>query len=263
MNAGTARRSQGVGCTRYDRFAYTFRVGSRVRSTGEGARAVGYLRVSTDEQADSGAGLAAQRAAIEAEAARRGWMLIEVEVDAGASGKSMAGRPALARALGAVSSGAADVLLVAKLDRLSRSLLDFASLMARSQAEGWALVALDLGVDTSTPAGEFMASVMASAAQWERRIIGQRTRDALAAKQAQGVRLGRPPAIPAAVVQDMRRYRSGGASIRAIAQRLTADGVPTVSGGSVWSPSTVQRVLASARPAPPSTRPDGSLQPAT
>ncbi len=140
--------------------------------------------MSTDEQADSGAGLVAQRSAIETEAARRGWHLVAVEVDAGASGKSLTGRPALTASLAAVTGGQADVLLVAKLDRLSRSLLDFAGLMARSQAEGWSLVALDLGVDTSTPAGEFMASVMASAAQWERRIIGQRTRDALSVKRS-------------------------------------------------------------------------------
>jgi DNA invertase Pin-like site-specific DNA recombinase len=219
----------------------------QARMVGAGARAVGYLRVSTDEQADSGAGLSAQRTTIEAEADRRDWTLIAVEVDAGASGKSLAGRPNLAAALDAVSSGRADVLVVAKLDRLSRSLLDFAALMARSQQEGWSLVALDLGVDTSTPAGEFMAAVMASAAQWERRIIGQRTRDALAAKRAQGVRLGRPSTIPADVSNEIKQHRAAGMTIRAIADRLTADGVPTTAGGKRWSASTVQRVLRSQR----------------
>ncbi len=222
----------------------------KIRSVGAGARAVAYLRVSTDEQADSGAGLTAQQSAVEAEAARRGWVLVAVEVDAGASGKSMTGRPALAAALDAVTAGEADVLLVAKLDRLSRSLLDFASLMARSQAEGWSLVALDLGVDTSTPAGEFMASVMASAAQWERRIIGQRTRDALAVKQQQGVRLGRPRLIPDEVALAIRRHRASGLSVRAIAARLTADGIATANGGARWSASSVQRVLESAAPQP-------------
>ncbi len=217
------------------------------RNTGRSATAIGYLRVSTDEQADSGAGLAAQRAAIEAEAARREWHLLTVETDAGASGKSLSGRPALARALNGVSTGRADVLLVAKLDRLSRSLLDFASLMARSQAEGWSLVALDLGVDTSTPAGEFMASVMASAAQWERRIIGQRTRDALAVKREQGVRLGRPPSIPVEITDTIKRHRRDGLSMRAIAERLTVEGHPTATGSACWSASTVQRVLASSR----------------
>lgn len=88
--------------------------------------------------------------------------------------------------------GDACTLVVSKLDRLSRSLVQFAELMERSRRKGWSLVALDLGVDTSTPAGEMMASVLASFAQYERRLIGQRTRDALAVKREQGVRLGRP-----------------------------------------------------------------------
>jgi DNA invertase Pin-like site-specific DNA recombinase len=111
----------------------------------------------------------------------------------GVSGRSMEGRTGLAAALEDVESGAADALVVAKLDRLSRSLLDFAALMERSRRDGWSLVALDLGVDTSTPSGEMMANVLAAFAQFERRLIGQRTKDALAVKRAQGVRLGRRP----------------------------------------------------------------------
>lgn len=80
---------------------------------------VGYVRVSTAEQADSGAGLEAQRRAIESEAARRGWKLVQVFEDAGASGKSMNGRSGLQEALQAVEAGQAEGLVVAKLDRLS------------------------------------------------------------------------------------------------------------------------------------------------
>ena len=206
---------------------------------------VAYTRVSTEEQAASGAGLDAQQASIEAEVARRGWTLLETYTDAGISGKSVANRPALAVALAAVESGEAGTLVVAKLDRLSRSLLDFAELMARAQRNGWNLVALDLGIDLSTPAGEFLASVMASAAQWERRIIGQRTRDALAAKRAAGVRLGRPSQVPVDVLDRIADARSAGRSLRGIAADLTAAGVPTVRGGGQWSGSTVQAVLAS------------------
>ena len=87
--------------------------------------------------------------------------------------------------------------MVAKLDRLSRSLLDFAALMEQARSSGWNLVALDLGVDTSTPAGEMMASVLATFAQFERRLIGQRTKDALAVKRAKasssGVRVRSAP----------------------------------------------------------------------
>jgi DNA invertase Pin-like site-specific DNA recombinase len=208
-------------------------------------RVVGYIRVSTAEQADSGAGLDAQRADIIAEATRRGWELVTVEQDAGASGKTIDGRPALGRALDTVDSGKASALVVAKLDRLSRSLLDFAGLMERGRRKGWALVALDLGVDSTTPAGEMMANVLASFAQYERRLIGQRTKDALAIKRAQGVRLGRPSMVPKSVVVRVVAAHSAGATITEIAQRLTDEKVPTVQGGVRWWPSTVRAVLSS------------------
>ncbi|MGI9119552.1 MAG: recombinase family protein [Acidimicrobiales bacterium] len=142
-------------------------------------------------------------------------------------------------------SGQASALVVAKLDRLSRSLLDFAGLMERGRQKGWALVALDLGVDTTTPAGEMMANVLASFAQYERRLIGQRTKDALAIKRAQGVRLGRPPTIPGALVARLVAEHSAGATITEIARRLTDEQVPTVQGGARWWPSTVSAVLSS------------------
>ena len=121
-------------------------------------RVVGYVRVSTTEQADSGLGLEAQRAAITGEAARRGWDLVATFEDAGRSGTSMRGRDGIAQALRAVEGTIASTLVVAKLDRLSRSLIDFTALMERSRRKGWNLVALDLGVDTTTPAGEVMAA---------------------------------------------------------------------------------------------------------
>ena len=150
--------------------------------------------VSTEEQAASGLGLDAQRAAVERYAAAQGWELVEVLADEGTSGKSLEGRVALDQALNRVEGRGrvAQASVVAKLDRLSRSLLDFAALMERSRRNGWQLVALDLGVDTATPSGEMMANVLATFAQFERRLIGQRTRDALAAKKAAGARLGRP-----------------------------------------------------------------------
>lgn len=212
----------------------------------ERTQVVGYIRVSTDEQAGSGLGLEAQRSAIVAEAQRRGWELAAIHEDAGASGKSMEKRPALAEALEAVQSGQAGALVVAKLDRLSRSLLDFASLMEQSRRQGWALVALDLGVDTTTPAGEMVANVMATFAQFERRLIGERTRSALAVRKAQGVKLGRPRSLPDEVVERIRAEREAGATLAAIADRLTAEDVATAQGGARWYPSTVRAVLASA-----------------
>jgi DNA invertase Pin-like site-specific DNA recombinase len=206
-------------------------------------RVVGYTRVSTDEQATSGLGLKAQRTLIEAECERRGWELVQVFEDAGASGKAVSGRPALAKALEAVRGGDAGAMVVAKLDRLSRSLLDFASLMEDARKEGWALVILDLGVDTTTPSGEMIANVMATFAQFERRLIGQRTKDALAVKKREGVRLGRPVAVDEAVTKRIARERRRGRSLRAIADGLNDDGVGTAHGGQRWHASTVKAVL--------------------
>lgn len=215
----------------------------RTRQTSDVQRVLGYVRVSTDEQADSGAGLEAQRGAIRAECGRKGWTLLRTHEDASASGKALNGRPGLAEALGLLDKGQADALVVAKLDRLSRSLLDFASLMERSRKNGWALVALDLGVDTSTPAGEMMANVLATFAQFERRLIGQRTREALAVKRAEGVRLGRRSTVAPETRRRIARLHRAGKSLQAIADALTQSGVPTGQGGKKWYPSSVRAVL--------------------
>ncbi len=130
-----------------------------------------------------------------------------------------------------------------KLDRLSRSLLDFSGLVERSRRERWQLVALDLGVDTSTPSGEMLANVLASFAQFERRLIGQRTAEALRAKRAAGVRLGRPRALPRDVSERIAQTRRDGATYAAIAEALNRDGVPTAHGAARWRPSTVAWAL--------------------
>ena len=192
-------------------------------------RVIGYVRVSTEEQAMSGAGLQAQRAAIAREARRRGWELVETIEDRGYSAKDLR-RPGVQEALRALEAGDAKALVVAKLDRLSRSMLDFASLMATAQKQQWALVALDVAVDTSTPAGEMLVNVLATFSQFERRLIGQRTKEALAAKKAQGVRLGRPPVLPQRVVRRIERERARGNSLQKIADALNAAAVPTAHG---------------------------------
>jgi DNA invertase Pin-like site-specific DNA recombinase len=200
---------------------------------------VGYVRVSTQEQADSGAGLAAQRAAIEAECNRRGWVLVSILEDRGVSAKSTKNRDALAAAIALIEAGGADALVVAKLDRLSRSLIDFSTLMERARSAGWAIVLLDM----TTPTGELMSNMLACFAQFERRIIGQRTKDGLAAKRAAGVQLGRPRTTPDKVVARIERERTAGKSLNAIAQRLNDDAIPTAQGGAQWHASTVKAVL--------------------
>jgi DNA invertase Pin-like site-specific DNA recombinase len=208
-------------------------------------RAIGYVRVSTDEQQTSGAGISAQRAAIRTECDRRSWSLLRiVGEDAGANSATLE-RAGLRRALDILDRGDAEVLLIAKLDRLSRSVAQGAQVMDRAKRKGWSLVALDFGLDTTTPAGEMVANVILSTAQYERRLIGQRTRDALAAKREQGVRLGRPQALPDDVVQRIVAARQAGSSFRVIASQLEMDGVPTARGGPTWHASSVRAVCES------------------
>lgn len=207
-------------------------------------KVLGYIRVSTAEQADSGAGLEAQRQAIIAECGQRGWELAEIVEDGGFTARNLR-RPGIQSALARLESGEAEGLIVAKLDRLSRSMLDFTAMMGLAQKQGWALVALDCAVDTTTPAGEAMANVLATFAQFESRLIGQRIREALVVKRSEGVRLGRARETPDEVVMRIVRERKSGASFQAIADSLNRAGVATVHGGRCWWPTTVRVVLRS------------------
>lgn len=209
---------------------------------GRMSRAIAYTRVSTSEQGASGLGLSAQLATLEAEAARRGWGPLGVVTEV-ASGGSLKARPLLSDVLDRLDRGEADALIVAKLDRLARSLADFARIMERAEAGGWALVCVDLGVDTSTPAGKLTASVIAASAAYERDMVRARTRDALQVKKAQGHRLGRPSSLPAEVLERIAARRAEGATLRAIAAELMADAIPTAQGRPTWSAQQVAQAL--------------------
>lgn len=214
-------------------------------------RCIGYVRVSTDEQADRGASLAWQKQALQDECARRGWQLADLAADTASAG-SMRGRPGLHRALERLDAHDYDALLVARLDRLSRSVGDFARIMERAHKRGWSIVVLDPAVDMTSPFGEAMASMAAVFAQLERRLIAQRTRDGIAEKKRQGTyRGGRllpqsqpvPEHVARRIVDLSERE---GLSSRAIAARLDLEGVPTLRGGP-WVHTTVLSVLRRAR----------------
>ena len=200
-----------------------------------------YHRVSTDDQAESGLGLDAQTATVRAAIEHRGWDLVAEQADEGRSGKDL-NRPALAEAVEMLDRGDADVLVVSKLDRLSRSVLDFAAIAERARRRGWYVVALDVDVDTTTPTGELVANITSSVAQWERRIIGQRTSEAMQAMKRRGVRLGRPVELGDDVRRRIAVDHDAGISLRAIAQALNTESVPTARGGR-WHASTIRRVL--------------------
>ncbi|MFD8519352.1 recombinase family protein [Streptomyces capillispiralis] len=216
----------------------------RTKTTRTPNLAIGYLRVSTDEQVKSGAGLDAQRAEIEAFAAARGFTIGEWFVDEGVSGgTSPLKRPELSKALEALRTGPAPMLLFRRSDRVGRKASDLLALRDRAEGEGWQLAAADGSVDNSTPHGRLMFTQLAGFAEFERDLIRSRTREGLAAKRAAGVRLGRPASLPDDVVaRIVREHDEEGRGWTAIAKGLTADEVPTAQGGARWYPSSVQKV---------------------
>jgi DNA invertase Pin-like site-specific DNA recombinase len=205
---------------------------------------VAYLRVSTDEQVQSGLGLDAQRTAVEQEADRRGWS-VTWEADEGVSGK-LRNRPALDRALARLRAGEAQALVVAKMDRLGRSVIQASDVLETARRQKWDLIVLDLGMDLTTPHGKAMAQMLAVFAELEREMISARTKAALGAAKARGTRLGRPRQVDPDVLARIVMLRANGWSHRRIAAALDAAGVPTVRGGARWNPGSIGGFLASA-----------------
>ncbi|WP_418277540.1 recombinase family protein [Isoptericola jiangsuensis] len=205
---------------------------------------IGYVRVSTDKQ---DIGPEVQIAALEAEAQRRGWNLDLRREDA-ASAKSLKNRPVLAGVLADLKAGRAEALVVSKVDRLSRSVADFARILDDAERQRWGVVALDLGVDTTTITGRAMAQVTVVFAEMERRRIAERTRDAMAMLPddvRDRMRNGGRPRAPLAdsTAERVQELRAGGASLKAIADTLTGEGHTTPTGAGRWYPATVKRVL--------------------
>ena len=151
--------------------------------------AIGYARVSTDKQADFGVSLEAQTEKIRAMAVVQGAALVDVIVDAGESAKSLH-RPGMERLLKLVDTGAVDTVIIAKLDRLTRSVADLAELLKRFERRGVSLVSVADSLDTRSAAGRLVLNIMVSVSQWEREAIGERTRDAMSHKRSNGERVG-------------------------------------------------------------------------
>lgn len=221
-------------------------------------RLIGYARVSTEEQAESGLGLAAQEAKLRAYAGLYGHELVGIIVDAGQSAKSLQ-RPGIQEALGILSRGEADGLLVSRLDRLTRSVADMASLIEGyfSEKAGRSLLSVQDQIDTSSAGGRLVLNVLMSVAQWEREAIGERTAAALDAKAARGeVKGGQAPIgkrwadgglvdhdAEAEAVAIVRELRDSGMSLRAIVAELNRRGVAAARKGGQWHLTTVQRIL--------------------
>lgn len=224
---------------------------------------IGYLRVSTEEQANSGLGLEAQRDTIQRYADAHGWDVVWY-VDEGLSAKSLA-RPQLQAALTRLhvipKRRDVDGIVVAKLDRLSRSVHDFSGILKMAAARRWAVVAIDLGVDTSTPTGKLVANVMMSVAEWEREVIGERTSAAMQAAKRQGRHMGRLSALPSSTGARLIALRATH-TLAATAAQLEAEGLTTASGAS-WSANTVAKVQKRLRAADTAPREERGARTAT
>ncbi len=236
-----------------------------MRRAGAGARAaagvVGYVRVSTTEQADRGVSLAAQRQRLGAYCEAHGLALLRVEEDAGVSARRTTNRPALQRALKALAKGEASGLVAVKLDRLSRTTRDVLDLVARAEKEDWALHSIDERLDTSSPQGRFVVTVLGALAQLEREQAGERTRVALAELRRQGRRIsGRPPfgfrfdggcvvevEAEQRILARMKRLGARGAGSYRIASALNAARIPNPRTGAPWYWGTVRVILDGAR----------------
>lgn len=206
-------------------------------------QAITYGRVSTGRQAESGLSLDRQRKDTAAHVERKGWDLVAHITDEGCSGRRADNRDGLSEALAMLAAGDADVLVVAKLDRLARSVIDFARIMQTADAQGWDIVLLDLDVDTTSAAGRLMVRIFAACAEFESDRIGDRVRDAHAERQSRGVRHGRPE-LTEETRQRIAAERDNGRTLAAIANDLNDDGVSTARGGR-WHPSTIAHVLRS------------------
>jgi DNA invertase Pin-like site-specific DNA recombinase len=152
-------------------------------------RAIRYVRVSTDKQADHGVSLEAQEAKIRAMATVQGVEIIELIADGGESAKNL-NRPGMERLLTLVDQGKFQTVIIAKLDRLTRSVKDLAELLARFQKRGVSLVSVAESLDTGSAAGRLVINIMTAVSQWEREAIGERTRDAMQHKGSNGQRVG-------------------------------------------------------------------------
>ena len=220
---------------------------------------VGYVRVSTDEQATDGVSIEMQSNKLKLYCELHGLELVDIFIDAGISAKTLK-RPGLKSALDRLKSGAAEGLVVFKLDRLSRSVKDWNQLIDSYFGEktGNQLLSVSDSIDTRTAAGRLVLNVLMSVAQWEREATGERTKDALRHKIAKGERVGKirygydladdgvslvPNRAEQKSIRLICKLRRSGLSLQKIADELNKRQIPTKQGNSRWIHTSVNRIV--------------------
>lgn len=215
-----------------------------------------YIRVSTEEQAESGLGLAAQEARCRALATAKGWEIAGVYREEGVSGTlDPRVRPEASRLLADAAAGLFGAILVLKLDRLARRAEWIHRTLRELEGMGVGLTSVSEPVDTSSAMGKAFIGISAVFAELERNLIAERTSQALAAKRAKGEKFGAPPlgvrhadgkaheiSEERATVERIAELRAEGLSLAAIAEQLTAEGRSTKRGGR-WASATVFYVV--------------------
>ena len=225
--------------------------------------AIGYIRCSTDQQADSALGLEAQRTRIAAWCQANGYRLAEVFTDAGLSGKRTDNRPGLKAALEAASRGGNPAFVVYSLSRLARSTKDAIGIAERLEKAGADLVSLSERIDTTSAAGKMVFRMLAVLAEFERDLVSERTKAALAIKRSKGHRIGTVPygfdladdgctlvlnGREQRVIALICRMRRRGMSLQRIAIRLTQFGIPTKTNRSKrWTQQAINVIISRAR----------------
>jgi DNA invertase Pin-like site-specific DNA recombinase len=201
---------------------------------------VGYCRLLTQENSALALNLKDQEKAIRKECTKRGFDLVALYSDAGLP--ETHGRPALSAALASLNDGNGSVLMVTKLDRLTRSMHVAARVLASAERGGWGIIALDSPVDTTTTEGSALIQVLAIFDEMERKLIGEREERPELSVRRPPARLGRPSTLSLDIVERIVEARKGGATWAAIADELNEEGVPTAQGGKQWYPATVRHV---------------------
>jgi DNA invertase Pin-like site-specific DNA recombinase len=210
-------------------------------------KVIGYTRISDAEQSTDGLSLDTQRATIERYCEQRGWDLVEVIEDDGYTGRND-NRPGLRRAMAMLNKRKGhrpDAIVVARLDRLARSLANLITYIDRSREKRWGLVAIDMDLNTTSANGRLVIRIIASVAEWESEINSERTSAGMKAvhakKRANGEVFGFPTQVDSQTVAHIIRARNRGDTFGAIARKLDRS-TPPPGGGKRWYPSTVERI---------------------